>query len=83
MVLPGVGVLCRWASGLLQRVVAVAVVAVVKGLLVSPPPQERVVTIKMDFELRAASWDCRQEAWMDRLMGSFLLLARLGSPVTL
>ena len=68
----------RWCRGWCP-----SVVAVVKGLRVSPPLPSREVTIKMDFELRAASWDCGQEARMGRLMGSFLLLARLGSPVTL
>lgn len=36
----------------------------------------------MDIEVRATSWDWGLEGWMDRLMGSFLLLARLGSLVT-
>lgn len=51
--------------------------AVVEGLLVSPPTPRR--------ELLPSRWtlSCGQEARMDRLMGSFLLLARLGSPVTL
>lgn len=89
---PAQGLWYVWSAVDTQQPLAQCLVVVVVGLLISPPTSVRgllpsgwalswgqLVGVGGWMEGRKDEWI---DGWIDRLMGSSLLLARLGSPVT-